>query len=38
VDYAGVDAGLPYRFYIKGSPYVSGPKTKGEDARGRGRY
>jgi DNA-3-methyladenine glycosylase len=28
VDYAGVDAGLPYRFYIKGSPYVSGPKTK----------
>jgi DNA-3-methyladenine glycosylase len=27
VDYAGVDAGLPYRFYIKGSPYVSGPKT-----------
>jgi len=38
VDYAGVDAGLPYRFYIKGSPYVSGRKTKGEDARGRGRY
>jgi DNA-3-methyladenine glycosylase len=29
VDYAGVDAGLPYRFYIKGSPYVSGRKTKG---------
>jgi DNA-3-methyladenine glycosylase len=28
VDYAGVDAGLPYRFFIKGSPYVSGPKTK----------
>jgi DNA-3-methyladenine glycosylase len=28
VDYAGVDAGLKYRFYIKGSPYVSGPKTK----------
>ena len=27
VDYAGVDAGLPYRFFIKGSPYVSGPKT-----------
>ena len=26
VDYAGVDAGLPYRFYIKGSPYVSGRK------------
>jgi DNA-3-methyladenine glycosylase len=29
VDYAGVDAGLPYRFFIKGSSYVSGPKTKG---------
>jgi DNA-3-methyladenine glycosylase len=29
VDYAGVDAGLPYRFFIKGSHYVSGPKTKG---------
>jgi DNA-3-methyladenine glycosylase len=28
VDYAGVDAGLPYRFFIKGSPYVSGPKPK----------
>jgi DNA-3-methyladenine glycosylase len=28
VDYAGVDAGLPYRFFIKGNPYVSGPKTK----------
>jgi len=28
VDYAGVDAGLPYRFFIKGSPYVSGSKTK----------
>ena len=28
VDYAGVDAGLPYRFFIKGSPYVSGPKMK----------
>lgn len=24
VDYAGVDAGLPYRFFIKGSPWVSG--------------
>jgi len=29
VDYAGVDAGLPYRFYIKGSPYVSGPRGRG---------
>ena len=26
VDYAGVDAGLPYRFYLKGNPYVSGRK------------
>ena len=24
VDYAGDDAGLPYRFYIKGNPFVSG--------------
>lgn len=24
VDYAGPDAGLPYRFYIKGNKYVSG--------------
>lgn len=30
VDYAGVDAGLPYRFFIKGSPWVSGPKGKNE--------
>jgi len=26
VDYAGVDAGLPYRYFIRGNPYVSGPK------------
>ena len=26
VDYAGEDAALPYRFYVKGNPYVSGPK------------
>ena len=26
VDYAGVDAALPYRFYLKGNPYVSGKK------------
>jgi len=26
VDYAGDDALLPYRFFVKGSPYVSGPK------------
>lgn len=24
VDYAGDDAGLPYRFYVKGNPFVSG--------------
>lgn len=24
VDYAGNDASLPYRFYVKGNPYVSG--------------
>jgi DNA-3-methyladenine glycosylase len=24
VDYAGEDASLPYRFYIKGNPFVSG--------------
>lgn len=24
VDYAGVDALLPYRYYVKGNPYVSG--------------
>jgi DNA-3-methyladenine glycosylase len=27
VDYAGEDAALPYRFFVKGSPYVSGSKT-----------
>ncbi len=27
VDYAGADAALPYRFFIKGNKYVSGPKT-----------
>jgi DNA-3-methyladenine glycosylase len=25
VDYAGEDALLPYRFYLKGNPYLSGP-------------
>ena len=30
VDYAGEDAALPYRFFVKGNPYVSGPpKYKG---------
>jgi DNA-3-methyladenine glycosylase len=29
VDYAGVDAGLPYRFYLKGNPYVSGKPVRG---------
>jgi len=24
VEYAGVDAALPYRFYVKGNPFVSG--------------
>ena len=28
VDYAGVDAGLPYRFFLKGNPYVSGKKAQ----------
>jgi len=26
VDYAGEDAKLPYRFYVRGNPYVSGKK------------
>ena len=26
VDYAGEDAALPYRFFVKGNPYVSGLK------------
>ena len=26
VDYAGEDAGLPYRFFVRGNPYVSGKK------------
>ncbi|TDH26549.1 DNA-3-methyladenine glycosylase [Segetibacter sp. 3557_3] len=29
VDYAGEDALLPYRFVVKGNPYVSGKKLKG---------
>ena len=32
VDYAGEDASLPYRFFIKGNPYVSG--NKGLNAAG----
>ena len=28
VDYAGEDALLPYRFIVKGNPYVSGKKSK----------
>lgn len=28
VDYAGEDALLPYRFIVKGNPYVSGKKVK----------
>jgi DNA-3-methyladenine glycosylase len=28
VNYAGEDAKLPYRFFIKDNPYVSGGKVK----------
>jgi DNA-3-methyladenine glycosylase len=28
VDYAGEDAALPYRFFIKGNPYVSGKASR----------
>lgn len=28
VDYAGLDALLPYRFYVKGNPFVSGKPNK----------
>lgn len=28
VDYAGEDALLPYRYYVKGNPFVSGMKVK----------
>ena len=28
VDYAGEDAALPYRFFVKGCPYVSGKKSQ----------
>jgi DNA-3-methyladenine glycosylase len=31
VDYAGEDAALKYRFFIKGNPYVSGPKKLNSD-------
>ncbi len=31
VDYAGEDAALPYRFFIKGNAYVSGPKKLNSD-------
>ena len=27
VDYAGIDAALPYRFFLKDNPYVSGSKA-----------
>jgi DNA-3-methyladenine glycosylase len=30
VGYAGDDALLPYRFYLKGNPYVSGKKSKAQ--------
>lgn len=32
VDYAGSDAGLPYRFSLKGNPWVSRAKIKNEDS------
>jgi DNA-3-methyladenine glycosylase len=32
VDYAGDDAQLPYRFFRKGSPWVSGSKIKNGDS------
>jgi DNA-3-methyladenine glycosylase len=31
VDYAGEDAALNYRFFLKGNPYVSGPKRLNSD-------
>jgi len=31
VDYAGEDASLPYRLYVKGSSYVSGKKASGQE-------
>jgi DNA-3-methyladenine glycosylase len=34
VDYAGADALLPYRFYVKGSKYVSGKNQK-DDKRAK---
>lgn len=33
VDYAGEDAKLPYRFFLKGNPYVSGTKNAGKAPR-----
>ena len=30
VDYAGEDAALPYRFFVKGNPYVSGSRRLNE--------
>jgi DNA-3-methyladenine glycosylase len=33
VDYAGEDAALRYRFFIKGNAYVSGPKRLNEEGR-----
>ena len=33
VDYAGEDAALRYRFFIKGNPWVSGPKKLNSDLK-----
>jgi DNA-3-methyladenine glycosylase len=33
VDYAGKDALLPYRFYVKGNPFVSGSRSSSQSAK-----
>ncbi len=35
VDYAGKDALLPYRFFLKGNPYISGKKSQNIDSSHR---
>lgn len=36
VDYAGEDAALPYRFFIRDNPYVSGPKAPSGNGQRKG--